>query len=623
MPNSSFGRRKGAGLLCAALCLASALPLAACSGRPAPDAQALLVSPARDMAEEGGRVSPVYEQWLYKQSMLFQAREAQAKVSGSRLVWRHTAAWQDRALLRQAAPTWLVADVPALPRPGLAALAASAGELAAGGINGVLLLDACESDAAWVPDQAPAAFRQASLNLPRSAGGEEGLEELAKALQAAGLQSGMETAPAATGLGPDFMLQARGSERHRGLYAMAEVPAACWSLLPAASRPWDCLELSAEAAAALAEARVLPGPLRQDMSPQGRVRTGWAATGPVLGVDGQTRRLVYRFFSSPWQPVLCWQDPGQAARGLLAGSVISVTGLRRQALAAIRPDALAGLDAAAGPAAGSARSKAAALTPAPLALADLGQQVRRCGGWSLALGAHALALMGADPEAADFFEAGDLAALAARALASGDAAPLAAWLRGLQASGLPLASMAFASPAGLPELPPAPAGGTRPDAGAADSLADARARLAHLALALPCGLPGLALLDAGLYAGHASGIVPKSGRDRGAAAALAPALQARARLDLAGGRLVRVEQPAKGLLVVVSAPARGGLFITAANFSDRPASPGAAIAAAAGGAPVTCLTPQASSGTTVPSPQALSLRPRQAAHFLVGADLRR
>lgn len=589
-----------AGHLALACCLC--LALAAC-GRTVPAGQDLLLNPSPGKAEQGGRVSPVYERWLYRQSMLGQAQDMNDGLAGSRLLWRRTAAAQDRDLLRQAAPTWLVTDVSRIPAQGLKTLTGSVPALAAEGVRGILLIRACESDAAWLPESAdPGAhdtYRQAGLNLSARSGGEEALKSLVSAMQANGLQSGMPIAPAATGLGPDFMLQARGSMSHRGMYLMLEVPETLWSALPPVERPWECRILSSGARARLVADRVIPETLRQEEAPLAQTQpTAWAVTGPVLGVDGRTRRWVYRVLGSPWQPILCWQDTRQAARATLTGSVVRVTGHRRQALACVSMAGLAGLDPAAGPAADPATDPS---TPMPLALTDISQQIRRCGGWSLVTDGHSLDLMRRSPAAADFYLATGFTEHLANAMVSGDVAPLAAFLRGLVRDGVDVRSLAFAAPDQLPADK-----GNAYDSNRAGH-ASARARRAHLAMALPVGLPGLCFVSDALYTADA--------RRTGQTAMLSQAIAARAGLNAASGRLIQVLTPQAGVLLCVTALPRGGRLITALNVSSRSADLASTLHQAAGQTKFVCLTPQ---DTEPAQTSALSLKPGQAAHFLAG-----
>ena len=601
-------------LFCSAACLVLLAGLASCApqkmhrgkAHQAADAgsTALLLSPGKGMAEEkGGRVSPVYEQWLYRQSILGAARKAGTDLAGSRLLWRHTGASQDKGLLRRAAPTWLVVNVSARPG-GLKQLQKELPRLAQAGIGGIWLDAVMESDAAWTPEATHQIFRQASLELAPSAGTEKDLAELMAAMQQHSLQCGMDTVPMATGMGPDFMLQARGSAAHRGMYVMAEAPQSCWNDLPKAEGPWDCRKLPAEAAASLAKEKILPGRLRQESLAD--CATFWAVTGPVLGVDGQTRRLVYRALDSVWQPILCWQDPGNAARQALTGAVIKVTGMRRQTLAGLSAKGLAGLDAAPAEASPLPADPDEARFPAGPALLDLSSQIHRCGGWSLVKDGHDAALVKAHPNMGDFYRAADVEKALANALKSGEAAGLACALQQLAGSnGSALAgSMAFFAPYAA-----ASKGADEP----ASQAAPLNAREACLAMALPLGLPGLCFLPA-----DAADLA-------GGAARLAQILSARTRLNAADGTLEKVLTPASGVLVTQLRLPSGGLLVTALNFSNTQSTCTVPLPSGIGTPSLLSLTPEVAAKASTASQLALSLGPRQAAHFLAGrssGDLR-
>ena len=596
-------------LFCSAACLVLLAGLASCApqklhrGKAHQAAEAgstaLLLSPGKGMAEEkGGRVSPVYEQWLYRQSILGSARKAGTDLAGSRLLWRHTGASQDKGLLRHAAPTWLVVNASARSG-GLKQLQKDLPRLAQAGIGGIWLDAVMESDAAWTPEATHQTFRQAGLELAPSAGTEKDLADLMAAMQQHSLQCGMDTVPMATGMGPDFMLQARGSAAHRGMYVMAEAPKSCWNALPKAEGPWDCQKLSADAAAILAKEKILPAHLRQEGLADGA--TFWAVTGPVLGVDGQTRRLVYRALDSVWQPILCWQDPGNAARQALTGAVIKVTGMRRQTLAGLSAKGLAGLDAAPAEASPLPAGPDEARFPAGPALLDLSSQIHRCGGWSLVKDGHDAALVKAHPNMGDFYRAADVEKALAAALKSGETAELAGALQQLAGStsqGASLAaSMAFFAPC---------AAASKGAEASASKAAPLNGREALLASALPLGLPGLCFLQA------------DAADPAGGAARLAQILSARARLDAADGTLEKVLTPAPGVLVAQLRLPNGGLLVTALNFSNTQSTCTVPLPSGIGTSSLLSLTPEVAAKASTASQLALSLGPRQAAHFLAG-----
>ena len=610
-------------------CLALFLVLGSLWGCTAREAPSPLVIPnGAEAAQSRGRVSPVYEQWLYRQSLLGQARELLAATPAEKTLWRHTAALQDRELVRKAAPAWVVYTQDFAPQRLFASLQAALPVLASLSLTGVWLDQPNEPDTAWVPEKADHTRRTTSLHLDAALGSAEEWQQLVASLQAHGLQSGMRMTEAATGLGPDFMLQARGSDRHQGLYALWEVPERLWSQLPQAQSDWDVHPLDKTTVEALRREGILPPLLSQERLP---LSCGWAATGRVLTMDGQTRRLVYRYLGTPWQPVLCWQDPSGRAKSLLAASVLQVTGLRRQTLCGVDVTGFLGLDVAPAP-----TDTRLALTPAPQVLADLSQHIRRYGGWSLSLGdgridaparacTHpdgrrldlALARAETDLELADFVQAPCLETALATAIRLGDASALADLVRRL--ARLPLKNCVLRAPS-LKELKEAgftgaADAGTRAAKTQGDvrSLAEGRRDLAHLLCALPAGLPGLAFLPADCVlkapTAPARGKAPDPSD---AGLLLADVLKARAALDLSGARLVKVSQPAKAVLVTMAALPGQGSLVTVLNFGAEPVTLSLPVLSGS-----ISLTPHTN---TVSG--ALSLKARQAAHFLVGCAYR-
>ncbi|MDO4840044.1 MAG: hypothetical protein Q3990_05150 [Desulfovibrionaceae bacterium] len=601
------------GFCCAALCLLLAAGSLSCTapkhhGRKDAQNAALLLSPDRNHAEqEGGRISPVYEQWLFKQSMLAFAEKATSELSGSRLLWRHSGASKDKSLVNRAAPTWLVVNM-AQRGTTLSSLAKDLPAIAARGIGGIWLDGVMESDAAWTPETAVHSYRQAGIQTAKTAGAEEDLKALVQAMQAASLQCGMDTVPMATGFGPDFMLQARGSLAQRGMYVTAEIPADFQAMLPEAERPWDCKILPGETCQKLLEKGILPGPLRQETMKD--ANTFWAVTGPVLGTDGRTRRIAYRVLDTVWNPLLCWQDPGNAARKTLAGAIISVTGMRRQTLAGLSVRGLAGLDVAApgqGSVQGTGKNSAEEdRFPADTALLDMTQQIHRYGGWSLVRSGHDLS-QAACLAAGDFFYATDVEKGLAEALAGGSTTSLASALSALKSAKIPLSNMVFSAPEKLPQ---AQAAGTAASA----------AGTSYLAQALPAGLPGLFFMRSG--ADYADTNADKNAAyGNGADDIFLPVLKARAELDVSEGTLQKVLTPAEGVLVTVVKLPGNGYLITALNFSFSKKTCSVPLPGGSNSDSLLSLTRGAEASFPAASQLAISLSPRQAAHFLTGSSL--
>lgn len=411
------------------------------------------------------RADPGYLQWLERQSMLGSTQDLTAQVSGTGLIWRNSAAARRIPLLLSAAPSWLdvnphtvTSGQPFWRALGLSPLPDMLGQA---GLNGFFAAPTGERGDIWGSYKmlTPGGGNVTALRFDTALGSEEDFDRAAGRLENIGLQLGGELPPSATGLGPDFILQARHASRFDGLYAMMAVPQKDWDVLPVTADEWDCLPLRPQAVQALAQRGILPERLVRD----GMTWTtpgGWAVTGEVRGADGQARRWVYRYSGHPLRPVLLWQDPSGQARRIFSAAVIRHTGLQQQTLAGLRMEALMGLDVPpSGDAAPAARSPASPrrtaparhnapgstanaqrlmeLTPGLEALDALSGEIHRYGGWAMQDDALPPSLTRAVLDTSvDFTRDTITEPAAAYALLSGDAAPLAGLLRASLAEGV-------------------------------------------------------------------------------------------------------------------------------------------------------------------------------------------
>lgn len=391
------------------------------------------------------RADPGYLQWLERQSMLGVTPQFTAQVSGTELIWRNSATARRVPLLLGAAPNWLdinpysvSAGQPvfqALALPGLPEFLDQAG------LSGLFIGPGGERGDIWNKHKqpTPGGGNVTSLYFDPTLGNEADFETLAQRLDQFQIQLGGELPPAATGLGPDFILQARHASRFDGLYAMIALPQKDWNVLPKVPDAWECLPLRPQAVAQLIERGLLPRALARD-SLEWATPGGWAATGEVRGADGQNRRWVYRYSGDALRPVLLWQDPSGQARRIFSAAIIRHTGLQQQTLAGLRLEALMGLDV---PALGDdAQPHATAghwahLTPGLEALDELGREIHRYGGWAMQDDVLPPSLTPAVlATSVDFTRDTVTSPAAAYALLSGDAAPLAALLRASLAAGV-------------------------------------------------------------------------------------------------------------------------------------------------------------------------------------------
>jgi trehalose synthase len=267
--------------------------------------------------------------WLEERSMLAQARDASAAVSGKPAQWQHRYGEpQHREAVRYAS-VWLL-DYPGsvVTRPGRSVIATWADPALwdtlrdlginllhtgpvqrAGGVRGKEYTPTTDG---W--------FDRVSLELDPALGTEEEYAKLvAVAEEHKGALAG-DLIPLHTGLGPDFHLALRGYKDYPGLYTMVEIPKEDWGLLPDAEGPWGVALVGRPAAELLAKKGYIPGLINSnDAAAQAKTWSGWSASGAVPGVDGKVRRWVFLHYFKPSQPTLNWLDPSYAARRVIAG----------------------------------------------------------------------------------------------------------------------------------------------------------------------------------------------------------------------------------------------------------------------------------------------------------------
>lgn len=294
------------------------------------------------------RAGPAYVQWLEEQACLRKAPKLTAIVSGSSISWRYGS---QTSLLPEDARVWLRLSPTLTAWAGqnsfLNALADKnmAETLRALGIHGLFLSGCSDTGDEWAGASPISSLGEdgTSLSFGRTTGKKEEHARLLETLSRANVLAGGTLLPAHTGMGPDFFLALRAVRDYPGLYAMTEVPQECWPLLPSLKED-GVAALSSDEAAALLVRGVLPSPLVQDAPRFSPVPRGWAATGPVAGVDGVKRRWLYRWYEKPDRPVLHWDDPSGTARRILEASLIQNIGLRHEVLVGLHAAAWLGLE---------------------------------------------------------------------------------------------------------------------------------------------------------------------------------------------------------------------------------------------------------------------------------------
>ncbi len=334
-----------------------------------------------DSLELSPRADPAQSQWLERQSMLYASTELLKVVSGSNLQWVAPVTDPAARNLFSHADAWLlISPYELVTESGKRAFAQLSHQalwkiMNQRGIHGMYINPTLVSGKIWNNPGAEFSGNggdAVGFTFADIAGAEDSYAELLQTANRNGGILGMNIIPMATGLGPDFILAGRDMRQYPGLYALVEIDKDFWDLLPPNLSEWQATPLSAGQVAKLSEAKFLPPHLLQDDL---GMSCGWAATGEVRGFDAQVRRFVYRYFAEPDMPVLNWTDPSSAARRVGSASIIQTVGKWGAALTGSSLLPLAGLAPGAG-------FNHYSMEPALTAATDIGQEVRRYGGWS-------------------------------------------------------------------------------------------------------------------------------------------------------------------------------------------------------------------------------------------------
>ena len=331
------------------------------------------------------RADPGYIQQLEKRAMLAGSAGMAKIVSGSELAWRSAASQGSPDELLGFAETWLRLHPFTLLAEGQRSALAHLDNtttfsiLRELGAKGLYVAPLGGAGDMWSNTYPGVRTGEDTVQYDFSevAGNEQQYKRLMNGLIQNNMLMGSDLIPAATGIGPDFFLAARGYRDYPGAYSMVDVPQDLWKVLPDAAKEFDVQALPEQAVRALSDKGLLPKAMRDDGA-LFMQKTGWAATGKVRGLDGNTRRWVYRYYQNPQQPVLNWEDPSQAAVRILSGGAVSQVGMQGQALIGMNFEALHGLE----PMLGAADATAAfSVEPALTAAQTMSRQIRRYGGW--------------------------------------------------------------------------------------------------------------------------------------------------------------------------------------------------------------------------------------------------
>lgn len=328
------------------------------------------------------RADPGYIQYLEKLSMLGQSVDMARIVSGSNLSWRSPASPPDPDGMLRLADAWISVHpytllvegnkgaFSELSNPKLWSVMNSMGA------RGLYVAPTSIAGAVWAYDRKNTSNGEDIIqyNFSDTAGKESEYRRMLTGANKHQSVLGLDMAPAATGLGPDFFLAARWHRDYAGVYCMVEIDKQFWPLLPEVESQWMGKALNSKELAGLHEKGVLPMSLAQDSQVTGADR-GWAVTGLINGIDGNSRRWAYRYYYSPDRPVLNWEDPSATAKRILSGSAVREVGMLGGALLGLNLEPFQGLEAGTPPSGYSGE-------PAIAAANSIGREVRRYGGWT-------------------------------------------------------------------------------------------------------------------------------------------------------------------------------------------------------------------------------------------------
>ncbi|MDR1360028.1 MAG: hypothetical protein LBJ82_03510 [Deltaproteobacteria bacterium] len=349
------------------------------------------------------RADPGYIQQLERKSMLNRAAETAKVVTGSELAWRAPAGYEGPDAMLGLADIWVSIHPLTFLSSARRTVFEQLGESSIWpifreiGARGIYVAPIFGSGELW-SGRAPGGLGDdmVQFSFAPAAGQESHYRRLMHGVIDNQNLLGSDLTPAATGIGPDFFLAARNYREFPGIYCIIEIPRQFWPLLPKAPSAWEGAPLSEQQIASLNAAKLLPLAMRLELSfPEGR--SGWAATGEIVGIDAVTRRWAYRYFKDPQHPVLNWEDPTRAASRILSSSVVQQVGIWGQAFIGLRLDAFHGLeavpsgqiplrtpgeDAVEESYSGENSPGEFFIEPALPAAQSLSREIRRYGGWS-------------------------------------------------------------------------------------------------------------------------------------------------------------------------------------------------------------------------------------------------
>lgn len=273
-----------------------------------------------------------YIQWLVGESMLGCAKERATKYGGNYRLWQRPYAEAKARSASAIASVWFSAYpasfMTADGEPLLHALADNSlwHAFSSVGIQALHIGPLKRAGALMGRDYTPTTdgnFDRVSMQVDPKYGTREDFLAMTRAAAAHNVIVIDDVIPAHTGKGADFRLAELGYEDYPGLYHMVQIPEADWDLLPPVPEGQESINLSASIVDQLYEKGYIVGQLQRVIFFEPGVKeTDWSATGPVVGVDGVTRRWVYLHYFKESQPALNWLDPSFSAQQMVIGDAL-------------------------------------------------------------------------------------------------------------------------------------------------------------------------------------------------------------------------------------------------------------------------------------------------------------
>lgn len=276
--------------------------------------------------------SPETVQQLVSLSMLDQARRFAESYGGQGRLWQQPYAETRPRVASAIAPVWFTAYPPSvITRPGESVLKTLADQqlwqaLSSIGVRGIhtgpMKRAGGLRDGVYTPT-VDGNFDRIGFDIDPSFGTTEefvAVSRMAAAFNAVVID---DVIPAHTGKGPDFRLAEMNHASYPGLYHMVQIPEEDWPNLPEVPEGRDAVNLPPATVDYLRERGLIVGQLQRVIFFEPGVKeTDWSVTGPVVGVDGKTRRWVYLHYFKEGQPSLNWLDPSFAAQQMIIGDAL-------------------------------------------------------------------------------------------------------------------------------------------------------------------------------------------------------------------------------------------------------------------------------------------------------------